>query len=502
MANDNYIEFKHVSKSFPGCKALDDVSFTIRKGEIHALLGENGAGKSTLLNILHGVFQPTEGEVFIDGEKVNFNLAYDAIKYGIVKVHQEVNMVADMTVAQNIMLGSEPKKHGLLDWKKMNRQAQELLDKVQADMKPTDKIRSLSVGQMQVLQIAKALFLDAKIVSFDEPTASLSSRETEILFNIMHEMQGKGITILYVSHRLDEVFKMTQRATVLRDGKYINTFNTQDMTKEELIRSMVGRDVSMFARRMKPRCVQSGNTVLEVKNLSVNNIFEKINFKLNKGEILGFYGLVGAKRTDVMRAIFGADKISGGEISINGKKVNNSSPAVAISNGVGLIPENRKTEGFIREFSNSDNIALPALDHFKTRGLQDFGKKKKNGIKYADMVNLKPRDPDFKTFDLSGGNQQKVVLAKWLSTQVDIMIFDEPTKGIDVGAKAEIYALMEQLVNEGKSIIMVSSELPEVIGLSDRMLVMNAGKIVAEIDSSDFDENRIVTYALGGEVHE
>ena len=502
MLSDNYVEFRNITKVFPGCKALNNVSFGIKKGEIHALVGENGAGKSTLLNILHGVHQPSDGEVYIGGKSVNFASANDAIQFGIAKVHQEVNLIPDMTVAQNLMLGNEPQKSGLIDYKKMNELAKDLLSRVRTNIQPTDKIRSLTVGQLQLLQIAKALSMDASVISFDEPTASLSNNEVEILFDIMHELRDKGITILYVSHRLDEIFHMTQRTTVLRDGNYIGTFNTNNISKEDLIRNMVGRDVSMFAQRMNPSCAQEGNKVLEVKNLCMPGVFSNISFHLKKGEILGFYGLVGAKRTEVMRAIFGADTLGDGEIYIEGKKVNNSSPTQAIKNGVGLISENRKLEGFIKHFSNSDNVALSSLDKYQTGGFQDYGKKRKNFERLAKMISIKPEDPNFKTANLSGGNQQKVVLAKWLSTSVDIMIFDEPTKGIDVGTKAEIYKLMESLVADGKSIIMVSSELPEVIGISDRMIIMRSGNIVAELKKDEYSEDKIVSYALRGSDNE
>ena len=428
MVAYNFIEFRNISKIFPGCMALNNVNFKIAKGEIHALVGENGAGKSTLLNILHGALKPTIGEVCIDGTNINFKSAHDAIKSGIVKVHQEVNMVLDMTVAQNLMLGSEPGNCLFVDNKKMYKDAEKLLLKVNSNINPDDKLKSLTVGQMQILQIAKAIHLNANIISFDEPTTSLSKKETDVLFKIIEEMRNRGITIIYVSHRMNEIFKISNKITVLRDGQYIDTFDTNNIDEDKLILNMVGRDVSSFAQRLKPPQFDKDENVLEVTKLAKTGVFSNINFNLKKGEILGFYGLVGSKRTDVMKAIFGAEKVTDGKIVVKGKEINNKNPEQAIINGIGLIPENRKSEGFIFDFSNSDNVALPTLKKFQKNGLQNLKKKKSNYEKYAELIGIKPSAPDFKTNNLSGGNQQKVILAKWLSTQVDIMIFDEPTK--------------------------------------------------------------------------
>ena len=498
MGKENYIEFSHVTKIFPGCKALNDVSFSIREGEVHALLGENGAGKSTLLNILHGVFLPTEGEIKIDGVTKRFANANEALRFGIAKVHQEINMVPELTVAQNIMLGMEKTRGGLLNNSYMEKETGELLKRLKMNLSPSDKIRNLSVGQIQLLQIAKAIYSNARVISFDEPTASLSNEETELLFSLIDDLKKNGVTIIYVSHRMDEIFKVADRATVLRDGAYIKTFDVVNLSKEELVKSMVGRDVAMFAKRSRPSRVDKSKVVLEVKNLAINNQFHDISFKLYKGEILGFFGLVGAKRTEVMKAIFGADKLDSGEIYINGTLTNIPSPNAAIAKGLGLIPENRKTEGFIKVMNNSDNIALPTLKRFETNHFTSYKKRLKNCEDIGKIVDLKPRDPEFMTDNLSGGNQQKVVLAKWLSTNVDIMIFDEPTKGVDVGAKAEIYNLMEDLIEQGKSIIMVSSEMTEVMGMSDRMFVMHLGEIAGELQRDEFSEETIAMAALEG----
>lgn len=500
MALGCTITFDNITKIYPGCKALQNVSFQIEKGEIHALVGENGAGKSTLLNILHGVIKPDEGSISFDGQKVEFADAHDAIMQGVTKVHQEINLIPDLTIAQNLMLGMEKTLAFFLDNKSMETRVNFLLKSVRLQLDPHTKVRDLSTGQLQLLQIAKAMNVNARIISFDEPTASLSKNETQVLFEIIAELKAKGATIIYVSHRMDEIFKITDRCTILRDGRYIDTVVTSQVDKESLIKKMVGRDVEMFARRNKPSRTQPDNKVLEVIGLTKKGVYEDINFHLCKGEILGFYGLVGAKRTEVMRALFGADKYDQGKIIINHKEVIIKSPKAAIKLKIGLIPENRKTQGFIYEFSNAENIALTDPDKFKKFGLTSLGMKIENCTEIGKIVNLKPSDPLFKTVNLSGGNQQKVVLAKWLSANVDIMIFDEPTKGIDVGAKAEIYNLMESLVEQGKSIIIVSSEQPEVIGMSDRLLIMHNGKIVKELTRDEFDEQRIVTYALEGKV--
>lgn len=498
MPVKNFIEFKHISKEFPGVKALNDINFAIRQGETHAILGENGAGKSTLLNILHGIYQPTEGELLIGGEKVAFSSANDAIKFGIAKVHQEINMVPEMTVAQNIALGNEPRKGGLIDWKKLNQDVAKILDRPHCTIKPTDKTGELSNGEMQILQIAKALYLDSRVLSLDEPTASLSTQETENLFDIIVELKEKGITILYISHRLDEIFRIADWATVMRDGQYIGTYEMEGMTKEKLIYSMVGRDVEMFATRQKPSRADKSTEVLRVEGLNAENHVEDVNFNLYQGEILGFFGLIGAGRTDVMRAVFGADRKRAGKIIVHGKDAEIKTPVDAVKEGIALIPEDRKRQGFNYNLSNGQNMALASLEKFVKGVFVNHKKKLAAAEELLGSVNLRPNDPNFMTANLSGGNQQKVVLGKWLSASGDIMIFDEPTKGIDVGAKAEIYALMEELLEQGKSIIMVSSELTEVMGMSDRMFVMKDGKIAAELSRDEFDEQRILTYALEG----
>ena len=497
MGKSYSIEFKSVSKTFSGNKVLDNVSFSIGQGEIHALLGENGAGKSTLLNILHGLYSDYDGDVLINGEKVYFRNAHAAIAFGISKVHQEINAIPELTVGQNIALGYEPGKGPMIDFNSLYAYTDSILKRLKCKFKSKDLANTLSTGEMQMLAIAKALFHDARIISFDEPTASLSEGETNTLFEIINELKSNGITIIYVSHRLEEIFKIADRATVLRDGKYIASFDSSSLTKEKLIQTMVGRDVSAFAVRNKPLCTQD-EIILEVNGLTRDNVFYDVSFKLKKGEILGFAGLVGSKRTDVARVIFGADRKTHGDIYVKGTRVNIKSPENALQYGIGLIPESRKTQGFVKTMNNADNIALASMRKFSFFGLINHKKKKENSEHFIREMNMNPKDPMYNTQNLSGGNQQKVVLAKWLSTNAEVLIFDEPTKGVDVGAKAEIYRLMENLVEEGKSIIMISSELPEIIGMSDRVLVMHEGRLAAELKRSELSEEKVLHYAMEG----
>lgn len=491
------IHFSKITKRFPGNIALNDVDFTIKSGEVHALLGENGAGKSTILNILHGIYDQYEGNVYIDDEKVEFKNANEAILYGISKVHQEVNLVMDLTVGQNIALGSEPRKGMLVDYGAMYKKTDEILDRLGVSFRSQDPVGTLSTGEMQMIQVAKALFHNAKVISFDEPTSALTDREIDRLMDLILDLKDKGITILYITHRLDEVFRICDRASILRDGKYIATFEIENITKGDLIKSMVGRDVSAYAVRNQPLCV-SEDVLLEVNNLSKEGVFHNISFKLHRGEILSFAGLVGAKRTDIMRGIFGADGVTEGEIILRGEKVKMKSPKSATQLGVALIPENRKTQGFIRNFSNAQNMALGCMKKFTKGFFIDEKKMDENCLYYIKEMGLHPPDPEYLTESLSGGNAQKVIIAKWMTSAPDVIIFDEPTKGIDVGAKAEIYRLMEELVAQGKGILMVSSELPEVIGMSDRVIIIREGHMAGELRRSELSEESILHFAMEG----
>lgn len=494
------VEFVKINKYFPGVHVLKDISFKVGAGEVHALLGENGAGKSTLLNILHGVYTEYEGEVYLHGQLVSFKNPNDAILNGkISKVHQETMVVEDLTVGQNVTLGYEPKKNGFIDFGKMHSDVDAILQELNCNFKSSDLVSTLTAGGKQMLAIAKALYHHSTIISLDEPTASLTLKETEALFEVINKLRKDGVTILYVSHHLEEIFEICDRATIMRDGEYIQTMNVKETTREELIRAMVGRSVGANASRLRPSPM-TDEVVLKVENFTSQKDYKNVSFELHKGEILGFFGLVGAGRTEVMRGIIGADARIGGNLYFKGKKVSkNINTSKALKLGIGLLPEDRKTHGFNKLESNIYNISISSLKKYLTAGFLDDRKKKKNAEHFFQEIDINPKRPDYLTVNMSGGNQQKVILARWMSTDVDVIIFDEPTKGVDVGAKAEIYRLMEDLVAEGKSLIVVSSELPEVMGISDRILVMSEGEITKEFtDRNEFNEDTILDYAIGG----
>lgn len=494
----NAVEFKHIIKRFADVSVLKNVNFSIKEGEVHALLGENGAGKSTLLNILHGVYADYDGEVYLDDSKVHFKTPHDAIIKGrITKVHQEINIVQDLTVGQNITLGYEPSRGLVVDYKKLNKNVDKILEKLQCDFKSEDMASTLTAGQAQMLAIAKALFHESKVISLDEPTASLTANETESLFRIINELKKANITIIYVSHRLEEIFQICDRATILRDGEYITTLEIKDTNRDELIRYMVGRNINAVASRMQESCVKE-EEVLKVTDFSNGETFQDVNFNLKKGEILGFFGLVGAGRTEVMRAIFGADKKISGKVFLNGEPVEIKNTRDALKYGIGLLPEERKTQGFIKFTTNTDNVSISCLEKFLTYRFVDDSKKLENYKHFVKELNINPKNPGFLTENMSGGNQQKVIIARWLSTDVDILIFDEPTKGVDVAVRAEIYRLMESIVQAGKSIIVVSSDLSEIMGISDRIITMCEGRITAELTKEEFYDQTILNYAMGG----
>lgn len=495
---DTYIEFEHITKRFSGQTALSDVSFSIARGEIHAIIGENGAGKSTLLNILHGVYPATSGVVRINGQEVRFCGIGDSIRYGIAKVHQEINSVSDMTVVENLFLGKELTKHGFLDQKAMCREAVQLLNRLHCDFGCHHRMSELSVGQKQMVAIAKAIQANARMIAFDEPTASLSDGEARVLFDIIRNLRRAGITLLYISHKMDEILELCDRATVLRDGKYVCTLQLAQTNREQMIHAMVGRDVSMFAQRTLPSCRDGHKPVLTVKGLR-GTAFHDIGFTLYQGELLGFFGLVGAGRTEVMRAIYGADALTAGKIIFHQKEIHNRSPYDSVRRSIALISENRKEEGIISNMNNMDNMSLPCLARFRGRMFIDSHKKENNCKRIGTRIGLTPNDPYFMTSGLSGGNAQKVILGRWITTDSEIMIFDEPTKGIDIGAKAEIYRLMEEMLRDGKSIVMISSELTEIMGMCDRILVMRHGRVSGELARYDFTEEAIMNLAVEGD---
>lgn len=498
------VEFSKINKYFPGVHVLKDVSFSVNEGEVHALLGENGAGKSTLLNVLHGVYTEYEGTVRLHDEVVKFTGPNDAIVNGkISKVHQETLVVKDLTVGQNVTLGYEPKKGMLINFTKMHREVDEILQELNCRFKSSNLVSGLTSGEMQMLAIAKALYHKSTIISLDEPTASLTMKETKALFEIIRKLKSQGVTILYVSHRLEEIFEICNRASIMRDGEFISTLDIDKTSREELIHAMVGRNVSSVAVRTKPS-PKTKEVVLKVEDLSDGSKFEQVSFELHKGEILGFFGLVGAGRTEVMRTLIGADLKIAGKVSLKGKEIPTSwNTTKALKYGIGLLPEDRKTQGFMTLSQNYDNVAISSLKKYLKFGFIDQKKKIENAEYFFEQMDVHPRRVDYLTRNMSGGNQQKVILARWMSTSADILIFDEPTKGVDVGAKAEIYRLMEELAAEGKSIIVVSSELPEAVGISDRVMVMCEGRIVAELeDPEDFNTDKILDHAIGGSQNE
>ena len=495
--SENMLSFQHISKSFPGVKALRDVSFSIRKGEVHALVGENGAGKSTLLNILKGIYQPDEGQIIYDGSSIKIKSPGHASSIGINMVHQEINLVPELTVGQNILLGNEPMGKGIaINYRELYKRCNEALKELDCPFSDKEQVKKLSAAQMQMIAIARSLMYNSKVVAFDEPTASLSNAETRHLFEIINKLKNNGTSIIYVSHRLEEIFEIADRVTVLRDGKVIDTLNVKDVDKKTLVRLMVGREVSEYMQHTANYSTEE--VALKVENLTSDGVFENVSFELKRGEILGISGLVGSKRTDVVRAIFGADKFTSGNIYMNGKPIKIKSPNKAIKAGIALLPEERKSQGFIKLMSNDMNVNISSLDKSMKRGKLDYRVLKKNTEYYIKELKITPPNPDMETTNLSGGNQQKIVLAKWLSINSQIIIFDEPTRGLDVGAKSEIYRLMDEFVRNGNSIIMVSSELPEILGMSDRIIVMHEGKAVATLNGAEATEVDVLHYAMGG----
>lgn len=488
------VSMEKIHKSFPGVKALDDVSLHLRKGEVMALLGENGAGKSTLMKILSGVYQKDSGNIEIFGETIERNLTTkEAQAKGIAIIHQELNMCQHLTVTDNMFLGCERTKGGRLDNSQMNRTAREQLMKLGLDMDPTIQISELTVGRQQMVEIAKALLTDAKVLIMDEPTSALSESEIKELFRIVRELRARGHTIVYISHRLQELSHIVDRVTIMRDGKYVTEGRLEDFTMDQIIANMVGREITnQFPRDT----VKRGKEVFAVSNLCAGPMVQNISFKAYEGEVLGFAGLVGAGRTETTRVIFGADPKECGEIMIDGKEIKVHTPADAIREGIVLVPEDRKRDGLCTKLPVADNITLPNLS------LIDNWIGRINRKKEAQMIEkgkadltIKMASPAIEAGSLSGGNQQKVVVAKWLARDSRVIIFDEPTRGIDVAAKVEIYNIINQLKKQGKAVIIVSSELPEVMGISDRILVMCDGKITGEVDPREVTEEKILTYA-------
>lgn len=489
------LEMTGIEKRFPGVHALKNCHFDLKKGEIHALIGENGAGKSTLMKILTGVYSKDEGTILYNGEEINISTPKEAQNLGISIIHQELNLMPDLTAAQNIFIGRENTLLGglYLNESKQNRATKSLFELLNLDLDPKTKVRDVTVAKQQMIEIAKALSFNSKILIMDEPTAALTESEIRELFKIITGLKEQGVGIVYISHRMEELFEISDRITVMRDGEYIDTKNTKETSMDEIIRLMVGRTIYEPPKEVSH--VQGNDVVLEVKNLNAGKEVQDVSFTLRRGEILGFAGLMGAGRTETARAVFGADKIDSGEIIINGQKVHIKSPKDAVKQGIGYLSEDRKQFGLALGMNIESNTVLANYENFSHFGIISDGKAAAEAKKYVDM--LKTKTPSTKQLvgNLSGGNQQKVVIAKWLCRDCDILIFDEPTRGIDVGAKSEIYKLLTELAEQGKSIIMISSELPEILRMSDRVVVMCEGRITGILDISEADQEKIMKYA-------
>ena len=491
---DIILTMKGIDKSFPGVHALDHVDLEIRKGEVLALMGENGAGKSTLMKVLTGIYKKDSGTITYEGKEIEFAITREAQDAGVVIVHQELNMLGHLTVAQNLFIGREFMNGVKIDDKKMNEEAKKLFDKLNVDIDPTETMSNLTVGKQQMCEIAKAVSFDAKVIIFDEPSAALTETEIEAMFEIIRDLKKRDIAMVYISHRMDEIKVITDRVTVMRDGTYVGTIITKDSTKEDIINMMVGR-VIYEDPKTQSMVAPDAPVVLEVKNLNAGKMVQDVSFKLHKGEILGFSGLMGAGRTETARALFGADPVDSGEIYINGEKVTINSPRDAVRAGIGYLSEDRKRYGCVVQKTVAENTTMATMKNFMNGLLINKKKEAEVAQQYVEALATKTPSVEQLVVNLSGGNQQKVVIAKWLTRDCDILIFDEPTRGIDVGAKNEIYKLMNKLASEGKSIIMISSEMTEILRMSDRIVVMCEGKKTGEIDIAEATQENIMNLA-------
>lgn len=487
MSDEILFSMKGIDKSFGKVKVLKKAELEVRKGEIHAFMGENGAGKSTLMNILAGLLEKDAGTITFEGKEIPKMTTDIATELGIGFVHQELNLAEDLSVAENVFIGRLPYKNnflGIVDFKKLNEDTQYWLNMVGAKVHPTDIVSSLSTANKQLIEIAKALSLNAKVIIFDEPTTSLSDKDVEVLFIIIRRLKEKGFSSIYISHRMKEIFELGERITIMRDGEFISTNNVKDLSESQIISMLVGREITDLYPKQPTKI---GSTYLKVSGLSDKfGKVKDVSFEAKQGEVLGFAGLVGSGRTETMRLLFGADHLKSGEISVNGKKVRIKSPEDAIKQGICLLTEDRKRQGLLLNLSIKDNITVTSLDKMVThsRDLAEVANK------FVKKVNIKTKDIENPVSSLSGGNQQKVVLAKWLNTKNQVYIFDEPTKGIDVGAKSEIYGIINDLANQGKTVLIVSSEIPELLGICDRIHVFQEGTISGELVVSEYTDRK------------
>lgn len=494
--NEPLLTMKEISKSFPGVKALSKVQLELNSGEVLALVGENGAGKSTLMKILTGIYDKDEGEVYFKGKELDVKSPKEAQEIGISMIHQELNLMRDLTVAENIFIGREPR--GALNFfikdKDLNVRAQDLFNRLKIDLDPREKVGNLTVAKMQMVEIAKALSFNAEVIVMDEPTTALTETEIDALFETINNLRENRVGVIYISHRMDELKRISDRITVMRDGTYVDTLKTAEVEMSKIIQLMVGRQVYIESKPMISS--EEKETILEVENLSTKTLLKDVSFELKKGEILGFSGLMGAGRTEVARALFGADPISGGRIKLHGKEVKFKNPTQAVRSGIGYLSEDRKHFGLLVDMDVKSNMTLPTLRNYSKGGtFVSASKVEKTASEYVDRLKVKTPSVHQEIKFLSGGNQQKVVIAKWLLRDCDILIFDEPTRGIDVGAKGEIYKLIDELAASGKAIIMISSELPEVLRMSHRVIVMAEGEITGELTSEEATQEKIMGYA-------
>ncbi len=487
------LELHGITKIFPGVKALDKVQFDLYPGEIHALMGENGAGKSTFIKVIMGVHQAEEGEMYLNGELVHFKSTRDAQKAGIAAIYQHVTAYPHLTVAENIFTGHLKQKMGFVQWKDMYAEADRLLGELNADFNSKALMGNLSVAQQQMVEIAKALSLNARIIIMDEPTAALTKRESEELYRITKKLRDEGVGIIFISHRFEDMYELASRVTVFRDAQYIGTYDVDGITNADLIKAMVGREIKdLFP---KPQ-VEIGEEVLRVENLCRTGYFKDVSFSIKKGEIVGLTGLVGARRTEVVQTIFGVEKLASGKIFWEGEEVKIKSPSEAMAKGIGLLPENRQIEGLILDWGIGRNITLTELKSFKKGLFLDEKKENEVSKDLAEQVDTKAVSVFDKASSLSGGNQQKVVVAKALGSDFKLLILDEPTKGVDVGAKAAIYEIMGELAQAGYAIIMISSEMPEILGMSDRIIVMCEGRVTGELSREEATQEKILEFAM------
>ena len=491
--SDNILELKHITKLYPGVVALNDVSLEVRRGEVHALVGENGAGKSTLIKTCSGAITPTKGEIVINGKSFTGMTPQTSEQNGIGVIYQEFNLVGDLSVAENIFLGRAIRKGIIIDQKAMERESQKILESLNIKINPKTLVKTLSVGYQQMVEIAKAVSQNAKLLIMDEPSAPLTSAEVDAMFAIVDQLKENGVSIIYISHRLDEIFRLSDRITILRDGQYVTTLNTNETNKDELVKYMVGRQLTEVYPKRDSSCVKD-EVIFEAVNVSGNGD-RNISFKLHKGEVLGFGGLVGAGRTEFAELMFGMHPKTAGKFIFKGKEISPKTPKDAIELGIGLVPEDRKKEGALLGMSIRCNINMPIYHKISKAAVINEKKEEEIAQTYRKEISIKTPTLDQLVKNLSGGNQQKVILAKWLAADSDLLIFDEPTRGIDVGAKQEIYTLINHLVEQGKTVLMISSEMEELMGMSDRILILSEGNMTGELKKDEFDQERIMQLA-------